>query len=87
MSNTNTSEYTVIAISKNTNAFGYRSVLVCNDNGSAYQLLNSAYTGFTFPKKGDKITNLDSYVYKYQLPSCTGLDQREVKDVLYHAGR
>lgn len=44
--------YTVVAVSSNTNSFGYKSVLCLAPNGRGLQLLKSAYGGDPLPEVG-----------------------------------
>jgi hypothetical protein len=51
-----TQKYTVIAVSKNTNAFGLKSLILLSPSGSGKQVLRSAYSGPELPHEGDEVT-------------------------------
>jgi hypothetical protein len=50
---------TVISVSKNTNSFGYKGIVVLTEEGQAQQVLAQAYGTDTVPEKGDDIETTD----------------------------
>lgn len=49
-------EFTVIAVSANTNSFGLKSIIILAADGEAWQLLQSAYGTTPLPERGDVLS-------------------------------
>jgi hypothetical protein len=47
--------FTVISVSSNTNSFGFKSIFLLNEQGEGWEILKSAYSGDTLPKRGDAV--------------------------------
>lgn len=47
--------FTVVAVSTNTNSFGYKSVVVLREDGTGYKLLVQAYGTDKVPERKDKV--------------------------------
>jgi hypothetical protein len=50
-----TKTFKVIAVSSNTNSFGYKSIILVAADGTAWEILKQAYSTDTLPKSGDLI--------------------------------
>lgn len=61
--------YTVIAVSSNTNSFGYKSILALAPDGTGIAILKQAYGIETLPVRGDTVTEADGYGPARPLPS------------------
>lgn len=48
-------DFTVVAVSSNTNSFGLKSVLLLAEDGEGWEILKSPYGGESMPKQGDTI--------------------------------
>lgn len=55
--------FTVIAVSTNTNSFGYKSVLCLSKDGEGFEALVQAYGTDKVPARGDKVHEDDSRWY------------------------
>jgi len=55
--------FTVVAVSTNTNSFGYRCVLCLAEDGEGFQFLVQAYGTDKVPAQGDVVTKADSRWY------------------------
>lgn len=51
----NLEHFTVIAVSSNTNSFGYKSVILLSETGEGWEILKQAYGTEELPEQGDKI--------------------------------
>jgi hypothetical protein len=62
--------YTVIAVSKNTNSFGLKSLLLLSSSGSGWSILKSAYSGDKLPEEGADValSQLGCYECPHALP-------------------
>jgi hypothetical protein len=50
--------FTVIFVSTNTNSFGLKSIIFLNKHGEGWEILKSAYSGDTLPKRGDVVNRI-----------------------------
>jgi len=63
--------FTVIAVSKNTNSFGLKSLLLLSRSGSGCEILKSAYSGDPIPAEGTdvQLSQLGCYECPRPLPA------------------
>lgn len=76
---------TVISVSKNTNSFGYKGVIVMNQEGECIEVLVQAYGTDVVPSKGEDVDTSQSkfsssYVFRSVLPSVAKQIIRKTKD-------
>jgi hypothetical protein len=50
--------FTVVAVSSNTNSFGYKSIILLNESGEGWEILKSAYGCEDLPKQGDVVNRV-----------------------------
>jgi len=50
-----TKQFKVVAVSSNTNSFGYKQIVIVAADGEAWEILKQAYGSETLPKEGDVI--------------------------------
>ena len=77
-------DFTVIAVSSNTNSFGLKSILLLAEDGEGWEILKSPYGGDELPKQGDTVQgvgdrfNCGTYECPRQLSTHTPKKSREI---------